>query len=389
MIKQIICVKAVLPSGVSDRTTVAYENGKIVYVGDEILRDAEIIDGRGEYLLAGFIDLHCHGGAGFDFMDATAEEIGKIAAFHESCGTTTLVPTTMTDTAEHIAAALDGLAAYYSTVKDTPLTGAHLEGPWLSPAQCGAQSPEKMDLPSEEKLRAIIGKYPFVSRISLAPELENGIETGRAGAAAGLVVSAAHTDADFDKIVEAADNGYTLMTHLYSGMAGVTRKNAYRTAGAVEAGLYDDRLAVEIIADGKHLPSGLLKLVYKCKGADGVCLITDAMRAAGLGDGARSVLGRKDDGLPVTVEDGVAKTLDRQSFAGSVATTDRLVRTMAGIGVSLTDISKMASTTPARVMGFTDRGAIEVGKRADFVFMNDALEVTEVIRGGEIVRAKE
>lgn len=389
MIKQIICVKAVLPSGVSDRTAVAYENGKIVYVGDEILRDAEIIDGRGEYLLAGFIDLHCHGGAGFDFMDATAEEIGKIAAFHESCGTTTLVPTTMTDTAEHIAAALDGLAAYYSAVKDTPLMGAHLEGPWLSPAQCGAQSPEKMDLPSEEKLRAIIGKYPFVSRISLAPELENGIETGRAGAAAGLVVSAAHTDADFDKIVEAADNGYTLMTHLYSGMAGVTRKNAYRTAGAVEAGLYDDRLAVEIIADGKHLPSGLLKLIYKCKGADGVCLITDAMRAAGLGDGARSVLGRNDDGLPVTVEDGVAKTLDRQSFAGSVATTDRLVRTMAGIGVSLTDISKMASATPARVMGFTDRGVIEVGKRADFVFMNDALEVTEVIRGGEIVRAKE
>lgn len=389
MVKQIVCVKAVLPGGVSDRATVAYEDGKIVYVGEDILPSADVIDGNGCYLLAGFVDLHCHGGAGFDFMDASQEEIGKIADFHISHGTTTLVPTTMTDTGEHIKSALDGLGQYYAATENTPLKGAHIEGPWLSPEQCGAQSPEKMDTPSKAKLQSLISEYPFISRVSVAPELENGMETGRAGYSAGLVMSAAHTSADFDKIIEAADNGYTLMTHLYSGMTGVTRKNAYRIAGAVEAGLYDDRLTVEIIADGRHLPAGLLRLIYKCKGADKICLITDAMRAAGLGQGERSILGRNDDGLPVIVEDGVAKTLDRQGFAGSVATTDRLVRTMATLGIGIADISRMASATPAKTMGFTDRGTIETGKRADFVFMNDNLEVKKVIRGGEIVRSEE
>lgn len=386
MIKQILNVKAVLPCGVENDFAVAYENGKIINIGKEPLKNVENIDGEGRYLFAGFIDVHCHGGAGYDFMDATEEEMLKISRFHLLHGTTTLMPTTMTDKWENIYSVLDKLKNVYGGKNPLTLYGVHLEGPWLSAKNSGAQEPEKMDEPSVERLTRLLNDYPFIKRISVAPELKNGMLIGREGAKRGIVMSIAHTDADFDCVDEARKNGYSLMTHLYSGMNGVTRKNAYRTAGAVEAGLYFDDLFVEIIADGKHLPSGLLKLVYKVKGADKICLITDAMRASGLKDGESSVLGRKDDGVPVIVEDGVAKMPDRQNFAGSVATTDRLIRTMISAGVPVEKASEAASTTPARIFGLNDRGSIEVGKRADFVLTDDEFFVKGVILNGNEIK---
>ena len=176
------------------------------------------------------------------------------------------------------------------------------------------------------------------------------------------------------------------MTHLYSGMKGVTRKNAFRVAGAVEAGLYFDDLFGEIIADGRHLPLDLLRFIYKCKGADRICLITDAIRAAGLKNGERSVIGSLANGLPVIVEDEVAKLLDRQSFAGSTATGIRLYQTMASaIGKDMVALSNMASRTPARVMGWDDCGEIAVGKRADMLLLSEELEIKNIIYGGETV----
>ena len=176
------------------------------------------------------------------------------------------------------------------------------------------------------------------------------------------------------------------MTHLYSGMNGVTRRNPFRIAGAVDAGLYFDDLFVEIIADGRHLPKELLRLIYKCKGADRICLITDAIRASGMPDGTQTVIGSLRNGLPVIVEDEVAKLLDRQSFAGSTATADRLYRTMAwAIGKDMVALSKMASLTPARVMGWEDRGEISVGKRADLLIVNENLNIKQVIYGGETI----
>jgi hypothetical protein len=193
--------------------------------------------------------------------------------------------------------------------------------------------------------------------------------------------------ADFSLIEEASQNGYTLMTHLYSGMKGVTRKNAYRIAGAVEAGLYFDHIFVEIIADGKHLPPELLKFIYKIKGADRICLITDASRACGFPEGATSKIGSLLRGTDIIVEDGVAKLPDRTAFGGSVATFDRLVRTMAdAIGDDPVSLSRMASTTPASVMGFDDRGEISEGKKADLVITDKKYNVKKVISSGELVK---
>lgn len=196
----------------------------------------------------------------------------------------------------------------------------------------------------------------------------------------------AHTDAIYEEVIIAFENGYTLATHLYSAMSGVTRKNAYRYAGAVESAFIIDEMDVEIIADGIHLPPPLLKLVYKIKGADKTALITDAMRAAGMPAG-ESILGNIDNGLKVIVEDGVAKLPDCSSFAGSVATADRLVRSMVFLAaVPLIDAIRMITATPARILDVSDKkGALVAGKDADIVLFNSNIEIEMTIIKGRIV----
>ena len=379
---QIVNARIVLSDSVLDGATCRFSNGIIEYIGKEALPSAPTVDAEGGYLMPGFIDTHCHGGAGYDFMDASPEEMLKIADFHLSHGTTTLVATTMTDRMDAITSALDRFAELGED-RGT-LHGVHLEGPWLNPLQCGAQDTAKMALPNKDAMLSLLEKYPFIEKISAAPEMDGGMELGRIGADRGVVMSIAHTDADFDQTVLAADNGYSLVTHLYSGMRGVTRINAFRVAGCVEGALFDDRLTCELIADGCHLPLNLLRYIYKVKGADRICLVTDAMRGAGSKDGEEVILGRLDDGVRCIVEDGVAKLPDRQSFAGSVATTDRLMRVMhEGAGVDIVSVSKMLSGTPAALMGYTDRGRIERGLRADLIIVDKKLNINKIFLKGE------
>ena len=383
---QIVNANIVLPDSVLYGGVCCFRNGIIDYVGTDPQQDvSETVDARGAWLLPGFIDIHCHGGNGLDFMDASTGEMEQIADFHLKHGTTTLLATTMTGTWDEIHLALDRLSVLLASDTPTSIHGVHMEGPWFNPVQCGAQDVSCMDTPDPEMLKQLVAKYPFIERVSAAPELENGLAFGKTGKALGLVVSAGHTDADFRQIRQAADNGYTLMTHLYSGMRLTERRNLYRVAGAVEGALYDDRLNVELIADGKHLPAELLKLVYKVKGVDHICLITDATRGAGLPDGTRTRMRKNAPGTEIVIDDGVAKLADMTAFAGSVATADRLLRVMhQQAGVDLMHVSRMLSGVPARIMGYTDRGSIETGKRADLVLMDEELQVNKVIFGGQI-----
>lgn len=256
--------------------------------------------------------------------------------------------------------------------------------------QRGAQDTRYIRDPDPEEYKAIIQHSASIKRWSAAPELPGAIEFGQYARQHGILPAIAHTDAIFEEVELAHENGYSLVTHLYSGMSGVTRRNAFRYAGVVESAFLIDELDVEIIADGVHLPAALLKLVYKIKGPEKIALITDAMRAVGLPEGP-SILGNLKNGLEVLIEDGVAKLPDRSAFAGSVATADRLVRTMVQIAdVPLIDAVRMITSTPARIMGIANKkGLLVPGKDADIVIFDNNINIQKTIVKGKVVFSRD
>ena len=380
-------VNVVTASEVIPTSAVLIEDGKICSIGTVDTSAKKVVDGKGGYLIPGFIDMHCHGGIELDFIDATAEEMQKIASFHLSHGTTTMLATTLTASEKTTENCLKTFAEYKKDNPDGTLLGVHMEGPWFSPKQCGAQDVSNMKTPSKAEIERIKQAYPFVLRVSCAPELDGGMEFGKRAKELGVIASVGHTDADFDTVCLAHENGYELMTHFYSSMKGTERVNLYRVAGAVEAGYYLDDMNVEIIADGRHLPDSLLKLIYKIKGVDKISLITDATRGCGLENGTEAFIGPKEDAMPIVIENDVALLKDKSSFAGSTATFDRLYKVMANvIGKDFVSLSKMASLNPARLLGLKDRGEIKVGKRADLIIVNDSLEIQNIFHKGEEVK---
>lgn len=353
------------------------------------IADAIEIDAKGKFISPGFIDIHVHGAGGYDFMDATEEAFLAIAATHARFGTTAMLPTTLTGSKEDI---LEVLSVYESAnrenVNGAQFLGMHLEGPYLAMSQRGAQDPRYIRDPDEQEYKEIVVSSNNIKRWSAAPELKGAIKFGKYLVSKNILPAIAHTDAIYEEAKEAFDNGYTLATHFYSAMSGVTRRNAYRYAGVVEAGYLIDEMDVEIIADGVHLPAPLLQLIYKIKGVDRTALITDAMRAAVMPEG-ESIIGSLKHGVKVIVEDGVAKLPDRSVFAGSVATADRLIRTILSANIPLTDAVTMMSLTPARILNCNDRkGSLEVGKDADIILFDDQINIDTTIVNGRVVYQK-
>ena len=380
--------KVIVPSGKIQNGSLLVDDGKIVAISDrdEDFPGAVVINAEGQYVSPGFVDIHVHGGAGHDFMDGTVEAFLSIATLHARHGTTAMLPTSLSASREELDATLD---AYERAVeinnRGASFIGMHLEGPYFAMAQRGAQDPRYIRDPDPGEYEEIVKRAPFIKRWSAAPELTGALAFGDFMRAHDVLPAAAHTDAIYEDVVKAFDHGFTLATHLYSGMSGVTRRNAFRYAGMIESAFIIDDMDVEIIADGVHLPAPFLKLIMKIKGPSRIALITDAMRAAGLPPGP-SMLGSRLHGLPVIVEDDVAKLPDRSSFAGSVATADRLVRTMINqAGVSLTDAITMMTSTPARIMRVHSKGALKPGMDADVVLFNNEIRIDKTIVGGRII----
>jgi N-acetylglucosamine-6-phosphate deacetylase len=377
----------ITPQGIMENGSLLIEDGVIKAVSPSVIEiaDAIRIDANNKYVSPGFIDLHVHGGGGYDFMDGTTDAFLTIAATHLSHGTTAMMPTTLTSTTKSIHDILDCYEeALLLNSKGAKFLGVHIEGPYFAMAQRGAQDPRYIRNPDKAEYSEILNRHSCIKRWSVAPELEGALEFGKLLDSKKIIPSIAHTDAVYSDVEKAVANGYSLVTHLYSAMNGVVRRNAYRYAGVVEAAFLMDELDVEIIADGKHLPVPLLQLIYKIKGADKICLITDAMRAAGT-DVTQSILGKIDDGIPVIIEDEVAKLQDRSSFAGSVATADRLVRVMwKEAGINLAEVIKMMCTTPARIAGVQEFvGSIVTGKNADLVIFDESVTIQSVFMKGQ------
>jgi N-acetylglucosamine-6-phosphate deacetylase len=372
--------------------TVVVIDGKIADVveGDVQVSDAIEIDAGGRYVSPGFIDIHVHGGGGHDFMDGSEEAFLKIAETHAMYGTTGLMPTTLTSELDELYHTLDLYKqADTNNTKGARFLGMHLEGPYFSMAQRGAQDPRYIRNPDPKEYMDILSRSSDIKRWSAAPELAGAIEFAHHLRSKDILVAMAHTDAIYEEALVAFEAGYTLATHFYSCMSGVSRRECFRYAGVIETAYLLDEMNVEIIADGIHLPAPLLKLIYKIKGPDRIALITDSMRAAGMPPG-ESILGSKHNGLKVIVEDGVAKLPDRTSFAGSVATCDRLVRNMINMAdVPLLEAVKMASLTPATILGLSNTtGSLIKGKDADILIFDQDIRVSTTIIGGKVIYQK-
>jgi N-acetylglucosamine-6-phosphate deacetylase len=381
--------RIITPYRLIENGTVLIEDGKIVQVcsGNIDFPGAQTINAQNNFVSPGFIDIHTHGGGGHDFMDGTVRAFLEAAKMHALHGTTALVPTTLTSQPKEL---LQLFKIYRQAIKENTegaqFLGLHLEGPYFSMSQKGAQDPRYIRLPKKEEYEQILSQSDDIIRWSAAPELEGAMEFGREITGQGILAAIAHTDATSDQVAEALENGYSHVTHLYSGMSGVMRRNAFRYAGVIESAFLFDQLTVEIIADGIHLPPSLLQLIYKQKGPSRIALITDSMRAAGQ-DVEKSILGSLKDGLKIIIENGVAKLPDRTAFAGSVATADLLVRNMIKLaGVPLLHAVQMITITPAQICRIDhQKGSLTIGKDADVVIFDDNIQIKTTIINGRTI----
>ncbi|MBE6915535.1 MAG: N-acetylglucosamine-6-phosphate deacetylase [Ruminococcaceae bacterium] len=365
---------------------VIVEGERIVNVFRGTLSESvdQIIDLCGAYLAPGFIDLHVHGAGGADFSSANPDDYETAAKLHLHHGTTALMPTISSTPIETMKKALRAYRAAKDKSGMPMFLGAHMEGPYFAPEQAGAQDPKVIRNPLPEEYLPFLDEFSdCIGRWSNAVELPGALEMGLELRKRGIMACLGHSDATYDQIMPALDYGYTMMTHFYSGMAGVRRINAYRHAGAVETGYLMDEFDVEIIADGHHLPASLLKLIYKTKGSGRICLITDAIAGAGMPDGTVFA----DDAVPYIVEDGVGKLLDRSAFAGSVTTSNLLIKTMVEEAeVPLCDAVKMLTLTPARIAGVdAEMGSLVPGKLANIVAFDADYQVQSVMVKGQVV----
>ena len=379
--------KVLLPEGVRQVQAVV-EGSRILDVAEHVPLDPgdHLIRADKLYLSPGFVDIHVHGGGSFSAMSGNAADVTAMANAHARHGTTAILPTTLAAPIPTLLAAVKGIRRAAELPCDATILGAHLEGPCLSPAQTGAQSPDDLKIPAEVDLTPLLDTWPEgIRMMGAAPELPGALTLGDQLAKRGVVPSIAHSNATYSQVEEALDYGYCDVTHLYSSCSGMIRVHSYRVPGVIDAGLNLDALTVQVIADGKHLPLPLLQLIYRCKGPEKIELITDGLEFAA-SELKEGTVYRQLNGVETVYEDGVMKLLSRESFAGSTATLHRCVRTMRAAGIPLHEAVRMASENPARRIGAEKKGRIAPGMDADLLLMDENLTLQWVMSGGRVIR---
>ena len=382
MLTQIINGKIHTPQGWLKNGSVIISDNKILEVSncDLAVVGANIVDARGMYIVPGGVEIHVHGGGGRDFMEGTEDAFRTAVDAHMQHGTTSIFPTLSSSSIPMIQAAARTTEKLMAE-KDSPVLGLHLEGHYFNMKMAGGQIPEYIKNPDPNEYIPLLEETNCIKRWDASPELPGALQFGRYVSNKGILVSVAHTQAEFEDIRAGFDAGYTHATHFYNAMPGFHKKNEYKYEGTVESIYLMDDMTVEAIADGIHVPPTILRLIYKVKGVEKTALITDALACAA-SDSQTAFDPR------VIIEDGVCKLADRSALAGSIATMDRLIQTMTfKAEVPLFDVCRMISETPAKIMGVYDRkGSLERGKDADILLLDKNLDVRAVWAMGKLVK---
>lgn len=379
--------KVIFPQKIRD-CIVLTNDGKIVDIADryEEQESDSVTDCGGLYLSPGFIDAHVHGGGNKSAMSETSDDIVKMAEAHLKFGTTSIAPTTLAAPIEQLKKVVLSIKAASEKSKKANILGVHLEGPYLNLKYKGAQRPENILNPKENPPEELLSLWDKILIMGAAPEEEGCLELGDKLQKRGIIASVAHSAASFEQVKEAVKHGYSDITHIYNACTSCFKTGVFRTAGVVEAGLVLDELTTQTIADLRHLPKGVLQLIYKSKGDEKMYLITDGLEFSA-SDIKENTVYTQENGMSVIYEDSVMKLADRSALAGSASVLSDCVRNMyKSVGVPLYSAVRMASLTPAEVLGFSNtKGKIEKDFDADLVLFDDEINIKSVITNGNKV----
>ncbi len=376
--QRIIHANIVLENEIWKNGSVLIEDGTIIEISDnnDVSADEAVIDTENQLLIPGMVDVHIHGANGFDMMDGKTESVQEVSKQCAKTGCTSFLATSVTSSLDALEEMIDSVKKVKGQEQGASIAGIHLEGPYLNEKRKGMQNPKYLREPNIPEIKKLLDRAEsFIKMVTVAPELEGGLELVKYLAEKEVIVAIAHSDATYEEAKEAFQQGASHVTHCFNAMSPIH----HRKPGVVTAAFEEEHVSLQAIVDNVHLHPAIVRLMHRIKGSEKLVLITDALQAMGLGDGQYHFGGHH-----VTVEDGIA-TLSDGTLASSTVTMNQALKNTFENGVPLVDAVRMAATTPAELLGLMRKGKITEGYDADLVLLDEDFHVSKTMKEGHII----